>query len=401
MRTLHASHLLFACLLPVAACSAVSGGNEEGNSDLTINPSGGEQGGKLLVVAPNGVGSAQIMAKRIVTGGTGAPIELTPNESKLVPAGSYCIWTRVDGIDTLPHCEAVNAGASTINVLGSVKFTRSTDDLVFGVDWPSGSKLGQLVGRPDPVPHASGSITLGIDPIRFPNYTFPGLDALRVSFDVAPDAVTTFDLTGADKPALRIVGSQKHQLPNSTLGRDPAASCGTSCYGSDFGYALRLVKPDQGNERPLSSMRLEDLVAGGKSLLVRADQSSTLTLTYQECMNGAWDFGGNSCFPFIGAPDHNAEEAAAMSSPATVVKLGRLEVNKVAFTKLDGTVVSVDGSFDVSFGGSMLYQNLALGTGVDVLPSSVVGLPYTVTIRYKSPSDGTPITDTQQAIVEP
>ena len=384
--------LALASLIPLAACSVGPGADEGASSDLTINPTGGEAAGKLLVIAPNDIGSAKIFAQRSLNGGTGALLELTPNVSQVVPTGNYCIWTRVDGIDTLPHCEAVNPGTSTMNVLGAVKLTRSTQDLVFGVDWPAGTKLGQLVGRPEAIPHASGTVALGIDP-------------MRVTFDVAPDSVTTIDVAGADKPALRIVGSREHALPNPLLGMD-AASCPQAapggprpppCKVGDFTYALRVLRALQGVPEIVSSARLEDLVAGGKALLLRADQPTTLTLSYQKCINGV-DDAHKTCF---GTPHRDVEMATEANAPATVVQLGRLEVPKIEFTKLDGTIVTVDGEFDVSVGDTLLFERLPLGTGVDVLPSAAVGQPYTVVRRYKSPNDGAPIVLTQEAIVEP
>src|SRR5262249_49781309 len=158
------SSALCLVLLALASCTTPAADGDGTSSDVVVNPEGGEAGGKLLVVAPSGIGSAKIMAQRTGATSSGNVFELAANTSKLVPAGTYCVWTRIDAVDTLPNCDTVvTAGASTMHVLGAVKFTRSTSDLVLGLDWPVDAGIHALVTRAASVPHASGKVRAGLE----------------------------------------------------------------------------------------------------------------------------------------------------------------------------------------------------------------------------------------------
>src|SRR5690349_7121795 len=120
----HSLCLAVVSVLGLVACAAPAEDSRGSSSEVTINPEGGQPGGKLMVVAPSPLGSATVMANRTVSPGqsAGNSFELVPGQAKLVPVGTYCIWTRVDGIDTIPNCnEQVTSGGAITHVLGSLK----------------------------------------------------------------------------------------------------------------------------------------------------------------------------------------------------------------------------------------------------------------------------------------
>jgi hypothetical protein len=359
------------CLLVGTACT---GSIDEGvGSEQAV-----ETGvGKLRVNTIRPIGTAKIMAHRIRDSQAGDTIELTPNAEKDVPSGTYCVWTRLEGdVDTLKNCNvAVNPGARTDHVLGAVAFRRSRTDRVLGLDWPKPSAFATAVG-------AAASAVL------IPNHasgTFShGLGDLRVGFEIAPFAETPVDLSSTEATSfLRIVPARTRALPEAATD----------------GMGLRIMNTE-GNDA-LAMETLESLGAAGTPLLVRSPRPTEVLLAYQNCKS--------SC---ARKPILASARFALSEGDGTTLTLGRIEERELVFSQLPSGVfvkgrvdgiepTIVAGTFDVSLGDKLLFGDLKLGTGVDVLPSELVGGAYRLTVRYKHPSDNLPVAESREVQIVP
>lgn len=342
----------------LAACSASDDAAEDADSsesDIKIKPKGGSS--SLKVTVPTGA-TGRVIARR-QEGGTS--LELTPGTAKPVAPGKYCIHTRVTSasnqydirFETQADCSVTVApGAAVDYALGAVKFDRSKDELVYGLDVGantaySNQQLREMLRTTTPIAHAKGAFDYPYVFVRdsWSSTTRP-LDSIAFTVGAGTTAdVDLLDTTG--KWGLRIVPATLRELPSSTIVQsriDARVQQGDSTFVDSWVDLANLAKP----------------------LLVRAKASSNMHLN---------------------AP---TKQQLALTQPPSDKKLARLDVEHVGVDMPDGTTKDASGTVTI---GTLSFPT---GTGIDLLPGT-----YDLAISYDHPADGAKMVTSMSVDVQP
>lgn len=334
------------CML--AACAASSDSLSDMEADFTVRPT--DASGTLLVTTPANVGSASIRVKHV--DGEGPYQTLTPGAAKTLSPGTYCLWTNLGDFDTKEDCRIeIAAGAHVAYALGAVSFTRSSSDLLFGIDWPKVEPVVAPVAtsfflRTDLLPHAAGKFSYPYGPMSTREEVYT--DAIGI--DVSEGKVTTVDLAStAGRSSLRLLPSIERALPTH-----PVVS----------GQGIH-VSIGRGND--LTHGAMASFVDA--PILFRGREGDVLVFLND------WR-----------TPSQKWRVSRSFANPGeapSLVQLGRLDVETVAVFMRNNTVTRANGSFSVAFDGKPILGEMQLGYGVDLLPGK-----YDVTVHYEHPVDG-------------
>ncbi|MEA2748239.1 MAG: hypothetical protein QOI41_2382 [Myxococcales bacterium] len=354
----HAPVLLLLGLSTLAnlACTAAAPqeASDSSENDYTVTPTGGS--GQLQITLPAGTGPALVFARR--KDGAGPPIDLTDGKVKSVSPATYCIWTRVTGsnpydiqYETQSDCTVtVATGGSVVYALGAVAFTRSRNDLVFGLDVGADTsytnqQTRRFLGSTKAIPHANGSFEYVYVTMKSGWSGSPDtpLDAFAIS--VAAGATSTIDLVDTtNRFGTRILPATPRALPNAPT--QISAQVGTSTYATTASWF--------------------DIGSLPKPVLVRAKASALLYVTTP------------------------APQQIALTQPIVDRPLARLDVEDVAVTMPDGSIKKARGT--VTIGGFTMPTN----AGIDLLPGT-----YSMNVSYVHPGDGATIVSSYTANVQP
>ncbi len=340
-----------ALLSLTSACAASAPDSAERQDDVIVQPTGGSA--KLTLTVPEGSAAAQLWAERE---DHGAPaLLLEPGVAVTVSPGAYCLWTKIGTFKTKMNCGLqIASGANLTYALGGVRFTRSTTDLVFGIDWPTSelSTVKDFLRRTDLLPHAPGSF-------RYDHLSGGEID--WYAFTVRPGQVTSVDLTSRyGRVAGRLLPSA---AADRALPTHPNRE-GEKTFGAEV--TLRITG---GTVRSIRGREL--LVALDAPVLFRAVVAT----------------GEQASVAFRYSSGAAGTQLLTLGLGDSSLQLGRLDVDKVAVTMPDGSVSQVAGRFSVSRDGTILERELALGHGIDLLPGA-----YRVDVSYEHPVDGAPFT---------
>ncbi len=343
--------------LVAAACAAEPEAADR-SDDISVRPTDGSS--KITVNVPAGMIAANVVVQR--DDGAAGPIPVAPGAAVDVSPGRYCVWTVVNDFATTPDCRVEIANSTHVTyTLGGVTFTRSSQDLVFGVDWPTttnpiGPKFLLLNGV---VPHAAGEFKYDPMPIQGMDY---------YGFTVREGTVTTVDLTSTrGRAALRVLPSSDRTLPTHPN------TIGSREVGIQLGVIVRVGGSGATYNAPST------LAAPDKPLLFRSNIFGDVYRTTHMSFRPRGGRGSLDTFQLT----------TATTPP--VVQLGRLDIHPVAVTMPDGSVQNVGGKFavgrEVTQDGVVVQQStevdLLLGHGIDVLPGR-----YVINVSYKHPVDG-------------
>jgi hypothetical protein len=324
---LYAVPLLVACAAPLDAVGEASSSETAGTTTLTVT-------------APPGI-SAVVRAERADKAGTEFGLDLdTP---RVVTPGTYCVWTRIGAFDTARDCGVtVEANAPATYALGVVMFTRSTTDLLLGIDWPPSDNalVRDFLLHTGPLAHAAAKST------------YDYIKGDDITFTVAAGQVVTVDIASiVDHASLRLLPSPTRALPTLEPSETP----------------VRGARIELGSQT-FSGVRFTALDA---PLLARGRTAGKLSLTYASYAGLDLDIA-----------------LAAPGAPVKAFPLGRLEVPQVEVAQPDGTILRVPGScsiFAKSDGSTKAVQkDMPLGFGFDVPYGD-----YDVTVSYRDPVSST------------
>ena len=336
---------IFFGLSALVACSAPPSGepNDATESDYTVTPTGST--GQLRVSVPAAATTTHVMARR--TDGAATLFELAPGIAKSVSPGTYCIYTRVTSsnvydvlFETQPDCAvAVKAGATVDYALGAVKFERSRDESIAGLDvgfdqsYASRAARSMLTSAAT-IAHVPGSFSYPYVSLRAPyTTTYRTLDA--IGFSIAGGTTTSVDLVDTTaKWAVRVIPGSPRALPNTTAQVSARMMTADGYFLDTWLNVGALTKP----------------------MLVRALASANLTVSIP------------------------AAQVVALTQPMTDRKLARLDVESVQVDMPGGIVKTATGTVTI---GALAFPT---GTGIDLLPGH-----YDLSIAYSHPADNAAI----------